>query len=317
MTPAADPSSAAAGALDEIWPRLLSAARVLLPSTLLASLFYYFGLRYTDYHYREYGLDDAALGYSSVDYVVRSLNVTVQPARVIAIAALAAVAVHALVVAASNAINRRRRRLGDILIRSTGFALLAVGCLGLYCYWSPGRFARDAVAVSAGWVMSALCTAYGAYLAYVRVGPEIQRGRPIGPTLDRRDRRFVTSATVIALIVLIVYGGFELTRAYAKARAYQESRRVESTPQAFPLVHIYSTFDLALDDRLDVGETKLDGDQDDYRYRYDDLRLFTQDNGRLLLWPTRQSPRTGMFILNESENLRVEYQPDRRPRSLG
>jgi hypothetical protein len=300
--------------LRDVWPMLLRAARVLVPSTLLVSLFYYFGLRYTDDHYRQYGLDDAALGYSSVDYVVRSLNVMVEPARVVAIAVLVAISLHVALTAGARTIERRRLHSDASVTRVAGLVLFAAGLVGMYEFWSSGRATTDQVRLTGGWLISGILVTYGAHLAYSR--PRRPRDRTPHNregTIDRDQRRWLTSLVVAMLMLLVAQGAFDFTRAYARDRAYRESRRIEANPWWFPLVRIYSTIDLALDDQLQVPESQLDVEVGAYRYRYDNLRLFIQDNGRIVLWPANRSPRAGMFILTESADLRVEYLPQRQP----
>jgi hypothetical protein len=275
----------------------------------LVSLFYYFGLRYTDDHYRQYGLDDAALGYSSVDYVVRSLNVTVQPARVVAIAVLAAISLHVALMAVLRRIQHRRPQTDVSPARIVGLIVLAAGLVGTFEFWSPGRVTSDQVRLTGGWLISVALVAYGTYLAYNQQGNRTSRLRQ--ELNDRGQRRMLTSLVVAVLALLIAQGAFDFTRAYARDRAYRESLRISNNPGWFPLVRIYSKIDLALDDQLDVAETELNLEDGAFRYRYDQLRLFIQDNGRIVLWPAHQQPLAGMFILTESSDLRVEYIPQR------
>jgi hypothetical protein len=69
-----------------------------------------------------------------------------------------------------------------------------------------------------------------------------------------------------------------LTRTYARERAIKQALQNEASPWAFPLVRIYSDVDLALDDELGVREEVLPGDRAAYRFRYEGLRLFLQQD---------------------------------------
>jgi hypothetical protein len=295
----------------DIWKPVLTAAKVLIPSTLLASLFFYFGLRYTHDHYLQYGIDDAGLGFSTTDYIVRSLNVTIQPARIVAFAVILGVGFHVAVCVALRAIAQRKPGADRAAARTLGAVLVVAGIVGIFLFWSPGRLDVRPITSSAWWLVSVLTVIYGAYLGWVRYSPSDRVSGYVGGALREREGKVLASVLLAMGVVLVAYGAFELTRTYARERALQQALRNERTPWAFPRVRIYSTVDLALDE-LGVTEEDLRGSDGAYRYRYVGLRLFLHDNDRLVLWPMQRSPRFGMFILRESDELRVEYEPELR-----
>jgi hypothetical protein len=296
----------------QAWSIVVAAARVLVPSTLLASLFFYFGLRYTQDHYLQYGLDESGLGFSTTDYVVRSLNVTVQPARVVAVVVAVAVGLHIGLSAALQVAHRSRSGSDERLARRLGAVLVAAGTVGMLLFWSPGRLDVEPLTSSLWWLVSLLTVLYGLYLGGKRPRGEGRVRRFLAEALGDGEWRIVGSVLLGTAVVLVVHGAFEVTRAYAHERALQQAMQNEASPWNFPLVRIYSTIDLALDDRLDVDEDLLPGEAGAYRYRYEDMRLFLQQNGRLVLWPADRSPRSGMFILHESDEIRIEYLPELR-----
>jgi hypothetical protein len=306
------PSTAGADTLSQAWRVVLAAGRVLVPGSLVVSLFFYFGLRYTHDHYLQYGLDDSGLGLSTTDYVVRSLNVTVQPARMVALAAIAGVAVHMVLAVALRLANHVRPAADARIARLLGLMLVAAGVAGVLLFWSPDRLDLEPVTSAGWWLASVLMVMYGLYLGSMRARPTGRAWTLVREALDDREWRIVTSLLLAIAVVLVAHGAFEFTRAYARERAIQQALHNEATPWAFPLVRIYSKVDLALDDQLGVVEEVLPGEEGAYRYRYINLRLFLQHNDRLVLWPAGRSPRSGMFILRESDDLRVEYQPELR-----
>jgi hypothetical protein len=310
--PPAGPGGPGLQDLSGAWPLVAAAARVLVPSTLLASLFFYFGQRYTEDHFMQYGVDDAGLGFSTTDYAVRSLNVTVEPARAVAVAVIAAVAAHVLLAAALRRADHVRPGSARRVTRLLAALLGAAGAVGLVVFWSPGRLGVAPVTSSAWWLVSLLTMMYALYLGWGR-SPSAATGEPRQSLLLAPAERRVVGSVVLAMaLVLVAHGAFELTRAYARERAVRQSLRTEAQPWAYPLVRIYSVVDLALDDELGVSEDTLAGDDDAYRYRYTDLRLFLHHHDRLVLWPADRSPRSGMFILHEADGLRVEYIPELR-----
>jgi hypothetical protein len=299
--------------LRQAWSIVVATARVLVPSTLLASLFFYFGLRYTQDHYLQYGLDESGLGFSTTDYVVRSLNVTVQPARVVAVVVAVAVGLHIGLSAALQVAHRSRPGSDERLARRLGGGLVVVGTVGMLLFWSPGRLDVEPLTSSVGWLVSLATVLYGLYLARKRTrGEGGGVSRLVAEALSDGERRIVGSVLLGTAVVLVVHGAFEVTRAYAHERALQQAMQNEASPWNFPLVRIYSRVDLALDDRLNVDEDLLPGDAGAYRYRYENMRLFLQQNGRVVLWPADRSPRSGMFILHESDEIRIEYLPELR-----
>jgi hypothetical protein len=297
--------------LSQAWRIVGAAARVLVPGTLVASLFFYFGLRYTHDHYLQYGLDDAALGFSTTDYAVRSLNVTVEPARVVATAAITAVALHVALAVTLRWASRDSPESGERLARGLGAALVVAGVVGMVLFWSHGRLDVAPMTAAGWWLVSVLAVVYGLYLGWVRTSP---KGRTsfIVASLGDTERRVVGALLLAMAVVLVAHGAFELTRIYARERAIEQALQNEAEPWAFPLVRIYSHVDLVLDDELDVREEVLPGDEAAYRFRYEGLRLFLQHDDHLVLWPADRSPRSGMFVLREADGLRVEYVPELR-----
>jgi len=298
--------------LPELWRPLVATARVVIPSTLLASLFYYFGLRYTDYHYAQYGLDDAALGYTTTDYVVRSLNVTIQPARVVAVTVALAVFAHLAIAVSLRLLAARHPTASAAAGRTLGVLFVAVGATGSVRYWSHWSEGLDPAAQSRWWLVSLVTLAYGLYIGLVRPGPGPAVSRLAAQAMSPREQRTIGTILLTVLLTLITYGAFTFARAYAQDRALQQAYETEAKPWVYPLVRVYSRFDLALDDALGITESRPTSSTSGYRYRYDGMRLFIQDNGRLLLWPADRSPRAGMFILHETADIRVEYQPEPR-----
>lgn len=307
--------------LSQAWSVVTAAARVLVPGTLLASLFFYFGLRYTEDHFLQYGVDDAAFEFSTTDYAVRSLNVTVEPARLVATFVVVAVVAHVALAVALRRVDRTRPGAGGRVARAIGAVLVGAGIVGTLALWSPGRFDLAPVTSTGGWLVSVLAVLYGLYLGWGRPGSSSTPARdrqgerqrsPLAEALGPTERKLVGSVVLAMAVVLVAHGAFDLTRAYARERAIRQALQNEAHPWAFPLVRVYSVVDLGLDDQLDVEEVVLPADEGAHRYRYGDLRLFLHHGNRLLLWPADRSPRAGMFILRESARLRIEYVPELR-----
>lgn len=296
----------------QLWKTISKASQIVVPSTLLASIFFYFGLRYTQDLYRQYGLDDSALGFSTPDYVERSLNVTVEPARNVAVAALAAVGSHVVLSVAFQLADSAKLGLGKRFAQLVSVLLVGGGIAGTLTFWSPGHLKLGPVASAAWWLVSVVAILYGAHLGWTRTGSTSRVTVLIRQALSSGERRVLTTLSLVLVTLLVAHGAFELTRAYAYERAVRQALRNEGTPWAFPTVRIYSRIDLALDEDLGVPEQVLEGEPGDYRYRYVNLRLFLHQNERIVLWPAHSTAREGVFILRESDDLRIEYLPSVR-----
>ena len=84
--------------------RLLSVlAAVIAPATLITALAYYFGYRRERAFAGFFGIDVSALGFSTNDYVLRSVDSLFVPVSVVLLVAFAAVFLHAL---AGNRLHR-------------------------------------------------------------------------------------------------------------------------------------------------------------------------------------------------------------------
>lgn len=296
--------------MSEVWEQLRRGAKVIVPSTIFVSLFYYYGLRYTDELHHQFGLDDAALGYSPTDYVVRSLNVTVQPLRVVAVAVVISIVGHLAIGAALRSAERRRPGIRRPATKSVGIAALVIGLTGAGVMWTHGRMDLPDLHRAGYWLLSLLLVAYGVHLAWLRAGDDDRLARFVVSTVEERERRTIAVVLLATLLVLVTYGAFEFARFYARDRAVQQARRTEAAPWIFPRVRVFSRDDLALDEDLGISERVVEGDLLALRFRYEGMRLYAQDNGRILLWPADRSPRAGMFVLTETDRIRVEYEPE-------
>jgi hypothetical protein len=301
-------STARSDTLSQAWTALVAASRILVPSTFLASLFFYFGWRYTREYFWLYGLDVGGLGFSTTDYVMVSPNVFVEPVREVALAVIVGIGLHVALTTALRLANRTWPGLGDVLARILGAVLVVAGTAGLLLLWSPDRVDVESTTRAATWLVSVLVVIYGVYLGWVRGRPADQISRFVRDSIDGHERRIVVSLLLAMAILLVAKGAFDLTGSYATDRAIEQATGTDHRSRNFPLVRIYGKYDLALDD-LDVPEEVLPGEEGAYRYRYVDLRLFLQQNDHLVLWPADRCPRSGMFVLRESDDLYVQYEP--------
>jgi hypothetical protein len=281
-------------------------AKILVPGTLVASVFYYLGLRYTDYQYRQYGIDDSALDFSTTNYMYRSINVASPPAITVAAAIVVALALHLALSGTLRLVSNRSPRLHRRVTTGTGLTIVTGGVVAMLIF--PSHGASDSVRRAIAWLLCIVLIAYGAWLTTRHAPGSLRAATITSYVADGSERRALRALFSLAIGLLATYGVFNLASVYALDRAYHMSLYIQAHPSLYPLVRIYSTYDLALDDEAGVSEHRLSVvTSQGFRFRYDDLRLFLEDNGHVVVWPANRSPRRGMLIIADGDNIRVEY----------
>lgn len=283
-----------------VWQRVARLAAVVLPPSVVVALFFYFGWTYTEALYSEMGIDADGLDFATQDYVLRSLNVLIEPIPVVVASILAATLLGVSVLLALG----RLRRTSTRRARFAGYAIEVAILLGgvALLVWSsqlptPPYSAPAALAVAG---LAAL--AFGVYL--LAAGPQYTRSQsPLNRAV--RSHSFAALVTATLLAALATHQVFEFVRLYALDRADRQIQVIADQPWQFAMARIVSKSDLALNHAKGVVRYRT-ANGDSVHYIYDCFRLFLHDNGRYLLWPAAQSPRQGMIMLAEAPEIRVE-----------
>ena len=281
---------------------ILAAARhVVAPTTLFTALLYYFGWVYTNARALYFGLDPSALGFSTQDYLLRSIEPVFFPLSVLLIVALVLLAAHrALWSWAGKAGKQARPRAPAVVTVLTAAGLLVF------------------VVGASGWVGRPLL---GTHFLVTRLG--LGLGPAIVFYAMRFRRRFVarpdsvtqpdddrtTSAAFALVMLLLTIGLFGAVDDWAEAIGRERARQAAANLAARPGVVVFSR------ERLQIGgpgiEVKeLAGEESAYRFRYHGLRLLVRSDGKYFLLPdgwTRTSGRA--LILPDSKELRYEFHP--------
>lgn len=271
---------------------------IVAPTTLVVGLLYYFGWARTSAEAHALGLDDSLFGYSSQDYILRSISSMYWPLLVGTLAVLGGLLLHGILTAwlgdhpdPGRVRWARRLTVAFIVIAAL---LVVLGLLGARDR-HPSRFVSIAAPVAL--TVSIVVIAYAAHLL-LRYGPGTGSGqlahevRPLAP---------VAWSLVVVLLFLSL---FWTVSHYAGVRGIDLAVQAERLVPRQPSVTIYSAQRLYLEPP--VVETRLSDDQAAYRYRYTGLKLLFRSGNRYFLRPSDLSD-TRNIIIAESPDLRFEF----------
>jgi hypothetical protein len=296
--------SAAADPLQSLRATLRGVASVVAPTSLLTALLYYFGWARTSYQARALGLDDSLFGFSTKDYLLRSIDAMFWPLFVGTLVTLAALSLHGHVIAwvtgAAGSpppgvdLRNRVARWATLVLVGVGSGSLLLGIV-----WArveePSRVVSMAqpICITAG--ISIL--GYGVHLRRRLLG----HGDTAEPTPELRAVRLVSSSVAVSLILL---GLFWSVSRYAEIKGIDLAEVVEETLPTLPDVAIYSPTRLQL--QAPVEETTLSGDDSAYRFSYTGLKFLFRSEGKLFLRPSHPSDQTLNIIIPDRPELRLE-----------
>lgn len=290
------PSSAATGpdepvANDPSLRRTLQlVGTVVAPTTFITSLLFYFGWVRTAAQASRMGLDTTILGYSTQDYVLRSIRSMFVPLTVGLLLVVAGLWVHTGV---SGEVARRRTAdepRGLRPLRRAAWAAVGAGlacaAVGLYDQVVPDlpTNLRGPLCFSAAVVLLS-------YAIFLLRGP---LARPA--ETDRRTERWVGAARTTIVGLLLALSLFWSVSDYAKTVGRRLGDRILSGQAGLPSVVVYSPRRLYLDFN-GVTETALDGTDGAYRFRYEGLQFLERTGGRYFLRPATAEPTQRVTIV--------------------
>jgi len=271
---------------------------IVAPTTLVVGLLYYFGWARTSAEAHALGLDDSLFGYSSQDYILRSISSMYWPLLVGTMALLAGLLLHGVLTAwlgdEPDATHLRWARGLTVVCIVVAAALVVFGVLGSRDR-HPTRFVSVGAPVAL--MVSIVVIAYGTHLL-VRYGPGQGRG-----ALATESKPFAPLAWSL-VIVLLFLSMFWTVSHYAGVRGIDLAVQAEALVPRQPSVTIYSAHRLYLEPP--VVETALPDDEAAYRYRYTGLKLLFLSGHNYFLRPSDPSD-TRNIVLTESPDLRFEF----------
>lgn len=275
---------------------------VVAPATFLSALLYYFGWSHAYWFCNYFGVNSTVLGFTTTDYLMRSVDALFVPMTVIGVAAMAAAWGHSLL-SSRLAGGSQPRVLARILpaMAVTGGALFLSGFISVL---TPTVLTGLLVGVAAPLCLGGgvLLLVYSAHLRRLIASPRRAGGD---------NRRWVT---VVEWAVVFVFVGLSLFWAatdYSAAVGTSRAMNFVARMPGYPDVVLYSERSLSLD-APGVRETRCRDAHAAYRFRYDGLKLVLESGGQYFFLPTGWTRTSGTAILlPQDSSMRLEFSPAR------
>jgi hypothetical protein len=270
---------------------------------LLTAVMYYFGWRRSDVQARAMGLDVSLFGFSSQDYVLRSISSLFLPLLVLLAAGLAALAgqrrVERLLASPAIAGPRRRRRLAAAARWATlggtglaGLCILFAVAAGASrrpwgVAWVADRLSDHQYVVPLVQVVATLVAVYAWWLRR-RLDA---RAVPVAAPLWQ-------SALAVALVAgTVALGGFWMLEEYASAVGRGYARELAAGVDRLSRAVVISPTPLGID-APGVHEERIGAaGSPEVRYRTVGLRLLARSGGKVLLVHDGWTPSSGTVVV--------------------
>jgi hypothetical protein len=298
-TPAAPPERGAAEPGFALPPRLVKIlGGIVAPTTLLTALLYYFGWSHAYWFCDYFGVNSTVLGFTSTDYLMRSVDALFVPMTVAACAALLAVWGHT-VLRARLAAGFRPRALRFLVPGAMvlGGVLLFGGFLSVF---TTTVLSKHLVAAPLSLGLGVLLLVYVIHLR------QLIADRHPAPDSGRGWVAVAEWAVVFVLVGLsLFWAATDYSAAVGRSRA---SDFVASLP-GYPNVVIYSERSLSLH-APGIRQVRCTDADTAYRFRYDGLKLVLESGDQYLFLPADWTPARGVAILlPRTDALRLEFFP--------
>lgn len=268
----------------------------LPPTTLLTALAFWFGYVFTAARVDYLGIDVSTLGFSTADYLVRSIDALIVPAIVLLVVWLLVLGMHAVLWPVVVARPRTRTAgAGLVALTVLGVVAMALSLRFVFVALPAEVYLLPPVLLGAG----SLCAAYGVRgmgAARQHRGMPARSGVPGAPGKGART-------IFTALVVISLFWGTSL---YAGALGRGRAMSLEHHLTSRPSVTVYSKASLSL--APPVRESRITTPEAEYRFVYTGLRLVIRANGKYFLLPEKWVHGTGAaIVLQESSDIRFEF----------
>ena len=268
---------------------LQGVSAIIAPATLLTGIAFYFGWQRVRAFDEYFGLNPGAVGYSTRDYVLNSLNALFLPVVVILVGLIAFALGHAYVTDA----QRTGRRSPATLHRLSAAALV----FGALLLLVGGLAAFTVFPFHTPYLIATLLPAAGVLLIAHAVD---QRERLRGePPLSTAARVFVALFVAVCL--------FWAAGLYAETVGRDQAAALARNLDELPAVTLSSSSDLGLDA---PGKQKVVDRVAGKTHTYTGLRLLAVNDGTMWLLPQAWKPSAGrLFAVPEAAATGLAFTP--------
>ena len=271
---------------------------IVAPTTLLTALLYYFGWSHAYWFCNYFGVNSTVLGFTSTDYIMRSVDALFVPMTVAASAALLAVWGHTVLRArlAAGSPPRALRVLVPVAAAVGGVLVLG----GFSSVFTTTVLSKHLVAAPLSLGFGVLLLVY------------VIRLRSLITDKNKATSNGRGWAAVAEWAVVFVLAGLSLfwTAAdYSAAVGRSRASHFVAALPSYPNVAIYSERSLSLH-APGVRQVRCKDTEAAYRFRYDGLKLVLQSSDQYLFIPADWTPANGVAILiPRTSSLRLEFFP--------
>jgi len=306
-TPAAEPASG-------LPPQLIKIlGAIVAPTTLLTALLYYFGWSHAYWFCDYFGVNSTVLGFTSTDYVMRSVDALFVPLTVAASAALLAVWGHTALRARLAAGSRPRALRVLVPTAMVLGGLLVLG--GFVSVFTTTVLSEHLVAAPLSLGFGVLLLVYALHLQRLVTSRPQAAGSGSGSAdcsaggSGRGGRGWAAAAEWAVVFVLVGLSLFWAATDYSAAVGRSRAGDFVAGLARYPSVVIYSARSLSLR-APGVTQVRCQDPEAAYRYRYDGLKLVLQSGDEYLFLPAKWTAASGVAILiPKSDSLRLEFFP--------
>jgi hypothetical protein len=310
--PGADPAEGPASPGLPALVRLLGS--VVAPTTLVTALLYYFGWNWAWYFFGHFGVNSTAIGFGTMDYIMRSVDALYIPVVVLAIVSLLALWGNALLL--PRVASRRRRARVVWGVAGAGGAL-AVACVPV-TYATRADSGAATALPPLGFGAGVLIVAYAIHLRRViaatrRRGGTAPTGTAAASTAPAGTAPGWARATEWAIVfALITVSLFVAATNYSAAVGQSRAGQFAAELAGQPALVLYSKDSMSIS-QPGVTLTRCRDPKAAYQFRYDGLTLMLESAGKYVLVP-RDWPQGGAsaIVLPDSDATRLEFYPSTR-----
>lgn len=275
---------------------LATAGTITSQTVLITGLLYYFGWVRAQATVSYFGLDTSLVGYSTTDYLLRSVNVTFTSFIRVAFVVLVLLGLHRLVVlrALEMPAGSRARRMVQWMVTVTRGVAVVLAAVVVIRMLFP-----DQLGWPSGLTLPLVLTASAALLGYVT---HLRSTHPEGLATTPTPR-----SQALVLLAIGMLGALWAVSLYADQVGRQVATNiVAELPDRRPAVVIYSAERIALNGTgVEVAEIAQPGSR--YRYQYSGLRFFARSTDKYLLLPVGwQRGHDRVFVVPDDDSIRID-----------
>jgi hypothetical protein len=279
---------------------------IAAPTTVVAALLYYFGWARSSTEAHALGLDDSLFGFSTTDYILRSISSMFWPLFLGAVALLVGLICHrGITVAFDNQTTNDGELAGSrlrflqvliIVLAVLGVLALVLGAAGAHVT-RPTRF--ESLAAPVAVTVSVVLLAYAVHL-YARYG---WRHRNAAVAAELRP---VAPLAWILVTILLLLSVFWSVSHYAGVKGVDLAIEVDRSVPSMPSVVVYSAKRLGL--QPPVVETAIGNQDSAYRYMYTGLKLLVH-SGHSYFLRVSDPHDLRNIVIADSPDIRMEFLP--------